>query len=242
MEFTFGAYKRLIETIIKNGYQVSSYKNVEEYDKTVILRHDIDFSPSNAINIARIESELGVKSIYFVLISTEFYNVFSKETFELLKQILEMGHEIGLHFDEQRYNINSLEQMKDYVSKEVSILQNALDTEVNVVSMHRPSRFVLNNNIKFKNLINSYNKKYFEEMKYISDSRMYWREDVMDILNSNKYNKLHILTHPFWYSEKSDKIQDKLLKFISDGKLIRYNNLNSNFKNLGEYINLEDIV
>lgn len=242
MEFTYDAYRKLIDKVLQNGYQVCSYKNVDKFDKAIILRHDVDFSPRKAIDMARIEYQLGVKSTYFVLLSTEFYNVFSKETADILSQIIEMGHEIGLHFDEQRYNATSIDQMKDYVYKEASILEKALDSEVNVISMHRPSKFTLNNNIEFEGLINSYSKKYFKEMKYVSDSRMYWREDVIDIIHNNKYNKLHILTHPFWYSDKVEKTQIKLFEFLNEAKIKRYDYMSSNFRNLSEYIRREDIV
>lgn len=241
MEFTYNAYRNLIVASLENGYEMCSYKNVQKLDKSIILRHDIDFSPSKAIDIARIENQLGVKSTYFVLLSTEFYNVFSKETSEILYKILDLGHDIGLHFDEQRYKTTSIEQMKDYVYQESKILEKAIGRSINVISMHRPSKITLDNNIKFEGLINSYSHIFFKDMKYVSDSRMNWREDVMDIIESNKYNKIHILTHPFWYSDKSARINDKLLSFLNEAKMIRFMLMDRNFRDLSEYIGGEDI-
>lgn len=241
MEFTYKAYKNLIITSLENGYDICSYKKVDKFDKSIILRHDIDFSPSRAIDIARIEYQLGVKSTYFILLSTEFYNVFSKETAGIFNEILDMGHDIGLHFDEQRYDASSINQMKDYVYHESKILEKALGVSINVVSMHRPSKISLDNNIKFEGIINSYSQMFFKDMKYVSDSRMNWREDVIEIIKSNKYDKIHILTHPFWYSNKFEKTEDKLMCFINDAKINRYDSLNSNFRDLIEYIKREDI-
>ena len=242
MEFTYNAYRKLIDKVLQNGYQVCSYKNVDKFDKAIILRHDVDFSPRKAIDMARIEYQLGVKSTYFVLLSTEFYNVFSKETADILSQIIEMGHEIGLHFDEQRYNATSIDQMKDYVYKEASILEKALSVEVNTVSMHRPSKFTLDNNIEFEGFINSYSKKYFTNMKYVSDSRMHWRENIIDIIDSNEHDKIHILTHPFWYSDEDESVQNKLKRFLNEANISRYDLLDNNFRDLHEYLKREELL
>lgn len=242
MEFTHDAYRNLILKSLKNGYNLTFYQDIDKFDKAIILRHDIDFSPRKALDIAKIEHQLGVKSTYFVLLSTEFYNVFSAQTGEIMDKILGMGHKIGLHFDEQRYKSSSLDQMKDYVCKESKILQKALNTSINVVSMHRPSKFILDKNIGFENIINSYDQLFVRDIKYVSDSRMYWREDIMDIIENNKYNKIHILTHPFWYSDKVENIQGKLLKFLDEAKTNRYYFLYNNFRNLSECIEREDIM
>ncbi len=230
MEFTYDAYRKLIDTALKNGYKICSYENVDDNDKCVILRHDIDFSPNKALEIAKIEYEMGVKSTYFVLLSTEFYNVFSIESSGIFAEILDMGHQIGLHFDEQRYKTISIEQIKEHIYKETKILGRALSTQINVVSMHRPSKFTLDASIVLDGLINSYSHKYFKDMKYLSDSRMYWREDSISVVSSNQNNKIHILTHPFWYSDEVENIQDKLNKFLNEANVFRYDLLDKNFR------------
>jgi len=239
MEFTFDAYKALINLSIKNGYEICSYEDVDHYNKSIILRHDVDFSPHKALEIAKIEQEIGVKSTFFVLLSTEFYNVFSSETFKIFVEILDMGHKIGLHFDEQRYKTFSLEIMKEHILNESDILGKALSTNIEVVSMHRPSEFTLESSTEVEGMINSYSHKYFKDMKYLSDSRMNWREDPMKIITSNQYSKLHILTHPFWYTGIVEGVQDKLSRFLNEANDYRYNLVDKNFRNLNEYIKRE---
>lgn len=242
MKFTFESYQKLLYLSLENNYKFCSYENAYNYDKSIILRHDIDFSPLKALEIAKIEYEIGVKSTYFVLLSTEFYNVFSKETSEIFTKIISMGHELGLHFDEQRYETNSIDEIKINIYNETAILARALNTEVRTVSMHRPSQFTLEASIQLDGLINSYSNKYFKNMKYISDSRMYWRENLIETILNNKHDKIHILTHPFWYSKKEEYIKNKLEKFIEEAKIDRYNLLDKNFRDLNEYINQEDLL
>lgn len=241
MEFTYRAYTDLVQLLRDERYEFCSYHDVEKFKKTFILRHDVDFTIEKALEMAILENEIGVKSTYFVLLSTDFYNVFSKESFEKLEKIMSLGHEIGLHFDEKRYDIKSVEDMSFHVKKETNILGELLNKEIKVISMHRPSKLVLESDIHFENLINSYSSFFFKSVKYLSDSRMNWREDVYGVIKSNKFNKLHILTHPFWYSNGTETLENKLKKFLNKAIRDRYNIMNDNFKDLNEVVQKEEI-
>ncbi len=65
---------------------------------------------------------------------------------------------------------------------------------------------------------------------------MHWREDVLGIIESEDYSRLHILTHPFWYSSKRETIDEKLMNFINSAKLERYYNLKDNIRDLDKII------
>lgn len=242
MEFTYKAYKKLIVNLNEKGYKSCFYDEVDFFEKTVILRHDIDFSPKKALEIAKIEYELGVKSTFFVLLSSEFYNIFSKSVSKALNEIVDMGHQVGLHFDEKRYNKASIEDITKKIYSELNILKMALNRSNDVISMHRPSKLILNKDIKFEGAINSYSKKFFTDIKYVSDSRMSWKEDVFEVIESEKYKKIHILTHPFWYSNEAETTKDKLCSFINQAREYRYNLIDDNFKNLDEYLKLEELI
>ena len=229
MNFTYDAYLELINLLKEKNYHFCDYLNCDKYDKPVIFRHDIDNSLNKAFEIAKLEYENNITSTFFVLLSTNFYNVFSKESNEILKEIMGLGHQIGLHFDEKRYEISSVKELKYWVERESEILGYALDKEIKAVSMHRPSKWILENDIQFKGIINSYSKKFLSDFKYLSDSRMHWREDVLGIIESGEYDKLHILTHSFWYSDKSETINEKLTEFIDKAKIERYFSLINKF-------------
>lgn len=236
MEFTIKGYIQLLELLRDKGYNFCFYNESDLLEKCVILRHDVDLSIEKALQMAIIENSLGVKSTYFLLLSTNFYNVFSKQSFDKLQQIKNLGHEIGLHFDEKRYNISTIDEMKIYIEFELDILGKLLNDKVKVLSMHRPSKFILESDIQLDPIINSYSSKYFNKMKYISDSRMHWREDPMETIKSNEFNKFHILTHPFWYSAESETIEFKLQDFIKKALCERYDNLNDSITSFDQLI------
>jgi peptidoglycan/xylan/chitin deacetylase (PgdA/CDA1 family) len=242
MEFTYNAYKTLLDLLKQKGYKDALYHNYHSFERIVILRHDVDNSLPKAIEFAKIENEHNIKSTYFVLLSTDFYNIFSKQSDLLLKEISALGHDIGLHFDEKRYPINCEKDLERYVDYEKKILEEVLGKTVRAVSMHRPSPWILENNIQFKELINTYSDEFLQRFKYLSDSRMYWREDVIGIINSAKFDKLHILTHPFWYAQETGEIKSRVKRFINGANKERYLQLKDNIRNLEDILEIEEVL
>ena len=241
MDFTYTGYVELINMLKKKNYVFSNFEDCLNYNKIVILRHDIDNTLEKALKIARIEYDNGVISTYFVLLSTNFYNIFSKESYKILEEIISMSHKIGLHFDEKRYDISSYEQLEKYIEYERKAMEYALNVRIKTVSMHRPSKWILSNNNEFNEIINSYSKTFLSNFKYLSDSRMHWREDVFEIIENNKFNKLHILTHPYWYSDNNETINEKLTDLIMIAKIERYYQLKNNIRDINKLISEADI-
>jgi hypothetical protein len=64
-------------------------------DKAVYLRHDIDGKPMNALQMARIEAEMGIKSTYFALNYSDYWDI--PGTFDILREIQSMCHEVAWH-------------------------------------------------------------------------------------------------------------------------------------------------
>ena len=102
--------------------------------------------------------------------------------------------------------------------------------------MHRPSKKTLEANYDLGDVVNSYGKEFFNGFKYVSDSRRRWREDVNEVIQSDKYNRLHILTHAFWYNTVERDIKESILAFIDEAKEERLVSLDQNITDLSEII------
>lgn len=103
MKFTYAEYGKMLSILKKHNYRICDYHAHSKYDKAAVLRHDIDMDIQRAVEMARLEAELGVRATYFVLISSDFYNVFSARNTAGLREITALGHSVGLHFDEMKY-------------------------------------------------------------------------------------------------------------------------------------------
>ena len=239
VSFTYAFYSELISCLKKEGYSFADYHNYEDYSKCVILRHDIDNSIDKSIAMAEVEARLGVKSTYFVLVTSDFYNVGSKKNLEGLRKIQKLGHEIGLHFDEMAYE--ATENVPSAIARESSVLSGIIGTQVTTVSMHRPSNKTLEANYEIPGMINSYGKTFFNDFKYLSDSRRRWREPVLDIINSGQYDKLHILTHAIWYNEEEEDIHDTIKAFVTSANKERYYQEKENIKDIESILDISEI-
>ena len=222
MKFTYESYKRMIELLRTHGYEFAGYHDYEGNEKCVILRHDIDNSIEKAVRLAEIENEIGVRSTYFVLLTSDFYNVASAKSLAGLKRIADLGHGIGLHFDEIAYPEESRNDVPGLIKREADILGQVLGMHIRSVSMHRPSKATLAADYKIPGLVNSYGQTFFHDFKYLSDSRRRWREPVLDIISKEEAQRLHILTHAIWYNDQEETIAETLSKFITAANHERY--------------------
>ena len=242
MEFTYRAYAELLDMLSAGGYVVCDYHDYINTSRCVILRHDIDNSLDQAVRLAELEAKEGVKSTWFVLLRTDFYNPASQKSQEKLRAIQSMGHEIGLHFDEVAYGKALTEdETRQSIIKECGLLSELLDTPVTTVSMHRPSKTTLEANLQIPGIVNSYGKTFFHDFKYLSDSRRRWREPVLDIIRSGEYDRLHILTHAFWYYEKEQDITQTVGDFVRGANGERYAQMVENITDIQAILRREDV-
>ena len=95
-DFTTEHYRYIIQQA-KRNYQFSSYDTFDKNSKFLLCRHDVDISPQRAVKLAMIENEEGVSATYFWHMHSEYYNLFEKEIFDIIK-ITDLGHHFGIHF------------------------------------------------------------------------------------------------------------------------------------------------
>ena len=240
MKFTYEAYIELLRLLKKKSFNFARYNTWQNFPKSVILRHDIDNSVEKAVKFAELEAKENVESTYFVLLCSNFYNVFNLEIRKQIQYIHSMGHQIGLHFDEKNYTQEYYKTHPDgmisAIEEEAEILSQLLEVEISAVSMHRPSEETLHANYVFSNLINSYSNTFFHKFKYISDSRKCWRENPRLVIECNNVNYLQILTHPIWYDEKEITIKESMRNFLELARIERYNSLKNNIRDFENII------
>lgn len=200
-DFTESNYERLVD-IAKERYRFIFFDEKTPIEPHVIWRHDVDFSIHRALRLAEIEAKLGVKSTYFLLLHSEMYNVLEKRCYIKILEIEKLGHQLGLHFDQSFYQIQSQQELIDKVSFEKALLENLLNVKIRAISFHNPV-FDSGLNIKqekIADLINTYGARIYDNYKYVSDSNGYWRFDRLeDVLKDSTYNRLQVLTHPEWW-------------------------------------------
>ena len=244
MNFTYDSYRGLLDLLSIHGYECADYNDWQSHSRCVILRHDIDCDISQAVKFAELEADAHWKGTFFVLLRTDAYNPLSRDSVNMLKRIMGYGHEIGLHFDEMSYprEMGDSDKIRQRIRDEAFVLGQMLGTPITCVSMHRPSKTILDADLKIPGMVNSYGQTFFNEFKYLSDSRRRWREPVEEIIKSEDYARLHILTHAFWYNEMEHDMKASLLDFVSRANYERYLMLKDNFTSLEEVLDMQDVA
>jgi hypothetical protein len=241
--FTLSGVRNFFLTLQARGVSFVRFQDTYPEVPGVIVRHDIDLSLTHALAMAEIEADLGVSATYFPLLRTDFYNVFSRRSVEIILKMRSLGHGIGLHFDETAHAGVGVLQLSDIIVQEAEILAEATEGPIESVSMHRPSRELLSANLEIPGLINTYSTLFFNEIKYISDSRMEWRESPEVFLAESEYSRvLQLLIHPIWYSGRETRggmesnLHDRLETFLGSSRSERYEYLASNIRDLSNII------
>ncbi len=243
MRFTYKSYINLIHLIRSNGYSLSGFNDWSEKEKCVILRHDIDFDLNKAVLMAQIESENAIKSTYFILVTSDFYNVLSSKSINMINKLCDLGHDIGLHFDETRYpNVSTPEQITDRILYEANLLSDLIGIDVNTVAMHRPGKKMLEADLIIPGMINTYSRMFFAEFKYLSDSRRCWKEPAEEIISSGEYDRLQILTHAFWYNDNEESIHDTVKSFINKANIDRYYMMSNGISDIDSIICKDEVL
>jgi len=214
--FTLKHYEEICNIIAKSQYKVSFFNDCFlNFNNILVLRHDVDQSLEQSLKIAIIENRYDIKSTFFLWLKSPFYNIFEKKYTDIIYNIIKLGHQIGLHFDESIYKIENKKDLNKFVEKEINLIKTYFDINIYAVSMHRPSKWLLNNDVKLNKYVNTYEKRFFKDFKYLSDSRRQWIEGcICNKIDVKKYNKLHILIHPFWWVDKDISFNKRMSDFI----------------------------
>jgi hypothetical protein len=205
--FTLDGYRSLLGRTAEM-YEMVDFHVLGDPDlasrKLCMLRHDIDISPRRALETARIEAELGVRSTYTVLMTGRFYNPLEKDVRDLLLEIVSLGHHIGLHFDAAWHGVDTEEKLAAGLAWEVETLGNVLNgVPIEMFSFHDPSDVAMSfQRTQYNGLWNAYSAVQREAFSYLSDSNGYWRfRSWSEALDENP-ERLHVLIHSEWWIDR----------------------------------------
>lgn len=217
--FTIDNYKKQLELAIENGFQFISFTDDYQVErKEIIWRHDVEFSPDIALQMAKIENLLGISTTYFFQIHSEFYNILERYFSNILQEIKSLGHHIGLHFDSHYYNVQTEEELDRFIKQDKEYFEKVFDLNIEVFSFHNTTPFTLSCEKRhYANLINVYSDYYKEKYNYCADSTGYWRYEILeDVLKDTNVKHLQVLVHDAMWSEEVLSPRQRVRKSIQD--------------------------
>lgn len=98
-DFTLKIYKDLLQAFIQSGYRFQTFHDFlsNPQEKVIMLRHDVDDRKLHALEFAKIQAKLGIQGSYYFRVVPESFDE------KVIREILELGHEIGYHYEDMDF-------------------------------------------------------------------------------------------------------------------------------------------
>lgn len=204
MNYDKQSYRLILQSAMDKGFEFVDFSTVrleEEKRKQIILRHDIDYSPALAYEMAEIDAAYKIKATFALLISTPLYNPFTEASIKLIDGIHKLGHNIVLHYRVAAGQ--DIEETRRSISRDLKAVRPFFHFIQPVFIWHNLPPNNLLSDIEVPGMINAYGAGFVKKMYYISDSVL--RHKPEEFLNAlSKYRNIHLLLHPIiWMTEKN---------------------------------------
>ena len=193
MDFTIKSYTKLLKALVSSGYNFDTFKeyliNNKKNKKRIILRHDVDILPENSLRFAKIQSNFGIKGTYYFRAVPVSWNEF------IIKEIADLGHEIGYHYENMDICKGNVDKAFDNFKFNLDKLRKIVD--VSTICMHGSPRSQYDNRDIWKKydytslglLGEPYFDINFDKFFYITDTGRRWdgwRSSIRDKVPQQK--------------------------------------------------------
>jgi hypothetical protein len=226
IDFTYAAFEDLLDTGLENEYD---FLTIREYlrrradaslpDQFLLLRHDVDRKPRNALAMARIEAEYDITGTYYVRTIGKTFEP------DIIQRIEALGHEVGYHYEDLDRAEGDPETAVESFGENLAILRNYVT--VDTVCMHGNPLTPHDNRTlwdytdldSFDLLGEAYLSLDFTDVTYFSDTGRTWEDgdlkikdmtvgehekhhharttfQLMDLLSAEPLDRACFLTHP----------------------------------------------
>lgn len=241
LDFTLKKYIELCEAILDNYEPMSVLAFLEKKNsgKFAIMRHDVDRNPERALKMAKLEEDLGIKSTYYFRMKESVFVP------KIIREIVDMGHEVGYHYE-------VLDKAKGDFEKAIEIFEDELRKfrevyNVKTICMHgNPLTKWVNRDIwryydfeKYGITGEPYLLFSGSKTLYLSDTSRKWNSnfnvkdyifsefklplefkstnDIINIINSREIENICVSTHPNrWSNDMGAWVKELLFQSIKN--------------------------
>ena len=192
-DYTGAMYNKLIAAVSMQykTYTILDYCEAKKKgclaERLMIMRHDVDADPSNALSMAEIDAAHGVRSTFYFRMKPTIFKPM------IVKKIMMLGHEIGYHYEVLSDTRGDFEKAGKLFARNLRILREI--SPVKTACMHGRSLSKINNLDFFSRyrlqsfglVAEPYLSIDYSDKYYFSDTGLCWdnrRFNIRDIVNS----------------------------------------------------------
>lgn len=112
-------YGRLMKSI---EAKMCFFDEISDAEKTFCIRHDEDWDMAHSLALARAENRLGLKSVYYLNNTCDYFD-YSQAFADQCKELVDLGHQVGLHYNALEEYILKGTPIIDILSKPLDFLR-----------------------------------------------------------------------------------------------------------------------
>ena len=242
LDFTFGKYLELCNALVTLHHKPLTIRKYLDRKnclppKLIILRHDIDRKPKNALKMARLEATLGLEATYYFRYTPTVFQP------DIIHAIAGLGHEIGYHYEVLVKTHGNYDVAIRLFEEELAAFRKIC--RIDTISMHGSPLSRLNNLDLWKRydlekyaiLGDAYLSLDYKRMMYFSDTGRTWHpakynvrdrvpatnilprlestNDLIRVLLDQSVQRACLLVHPNrWADSRKEWMKEYLTDFF----------------------------
>jgi hypothetical protein len=223
--FKFNYYRDIFQSALDNNYKIITLKEffLDDYDKDskiLINRVDVDIKIERLKTIYKIFKDLDIRASIYLRLHSPNYNLLSIGNIKIIQDLISIGCEVGLHTELEDVGEYCHIDKKSLLKKEIELFETIFSIKLYGTASHGDVTHYNNINFWKSNkssdfglLYEAYDKKLWDNCRYISDSEWTrWkayengkllkndRRTPIEHIIDDDFKILHLLTHPeSWY-------------------------------------------
>ncbi len=198
--YSLQGYRSILEAALRSGYRFVPFSARAPHEpRSIYLRHDVDYSPEMALQLARVNADTGVLGTFCLLLRSQVYNLLSPWSKRAVREIHGLGQRVAFHVS-LSLNADRLEDLERQIAGDFAFLVQEYPFLQALFSWHNPTRGILDQTlerVELGGLINAYAARFTREVRYVSDSNMrHSAEELRGMLTAKGHPALQLLLHP----------------------------------------------
>lgn len=245
-DFTLTAYRALLDSLQEAKYQFQTFSGFLKNPaiRTIMLRHDVDDRKLHSLEFAKIQHERGIVGTYYFRMVPESFDE------GVIREIRDMGHEIGYHYEDMDFANGDPHQAVKLFEKHLNKLRKV--APVSTICMHGSPRSKYDNKDVWKHydyrqygiIGEPYFDIDFKKVFYLTDTGRMWdghKVSVRDKVEDHFGLSFHSTPDVIDYIGKGNFPSKVMFNFHpqrwTDDKFLWLKEKNTQqFKNLAKYL------
>jgi hypothetical protein len=220
--FTLVHYEALLDGLAANGCDFARVSELasRSTDRTVFLRHDIDLHLDGIEQMAELEAKRGIAASYYIPLTLHFNPAYAPNA-AIVKALVGMGHEVGLHYDLSVFDASTTHP-NQWLRAHVQMLEIISGIPVKTICLHQPHQNANDPFVSSDDYVNPSDPRLHKGLTYVSDSCRAWRDEaLLAFLRPDAKGRLLLTTHPEVWLAAEDMSRFEFLSAVLKPNALR---------------------